>query len=189
MKEIDYPYLIKMITDHEINVEGLWLEDQNGTQWFWKDGNFCTGMNKYDTEPPLIYLTDKYNIQELYQLRFKIPEIKKPNKQSNKLTIEDIIDKFSNKQENVKLIDHNGDMWEYVPLAKSIMNENGESITDFFNETTLSAMDFEILYQEKSLDKPEARDEVIKEIQTHIDILEEEFEHLKKLFKLYGNLS
>lgn len=189
MKEIDYPYLIKMISDHEINVEGLWLEDQNGIKWFWKEGNFCTGMKEYDKEPPLIYLTDKYSIQDIYQLRFKIPELKKVNKQPNKLTIEDIIDKFSNKQENVKLIDERGDIWEYVPIAKSILNANGEAITEFFDETTLSMMDFEILYQEQSLDKPDARDEVMKEIQTHLNNIEGEFEHLKKLFKLYENLS
>lgn len=189
MKEVEYPHLVRMISDHEISLEGLWLEDQNGIKWFWKEGNFCTGMHEYDTEPPFIYLTDKYSLSEIYKMTFKIPEIKRPNRQSNKLTIEDIIDKYADKDENVKLIDHKGDIWEFVPLTKTILNESGESITDFYNELTLSTLDFEILYQEKSLDKPDARDEVIKEIQNHIEILEGEFEHLKRLFKLYGNLS
>lgn len=81
MKEIDYLVLIKMISDGEIRPDGLKVEDQNGLKWFWKDGNFVMTMRDGDTEPPYLYLTDKYNVVDLYSLRFKVPTLDRPDRQ------------------------------------------------------------------------------------------------------------
>lgn len=182
--KISYTDLINRINRNEINVNNIWVEDENGTKWFWTVSGFATGMKEYDKEPPLIYLTDRYNIMELYDMWFEIPEFKQ-NLEEGKYKIKDILERFSDKDENIKLLDSKGEVWEFIPLAKSIINTDGESITEYLNEAELDMEQFEILYQKKSLNKEKTKNNLEKEIIDEIQTIEASLAHLKEMFRLY----
>lgn len=179
MKRMRYAEILKMITDKKVDTNNIWIEDDSGVKWFWNNGNFMTGMKEWDREPPLICLTDKYDLVSLYSMSFDVVKMKELLKQPNKLTIEDIIDKFSHKDFNVKLINEKGEQWEFVPFTKSIVNENGESILEFYDENQLSTMDFEEMWTEPSLDKKETKDVIINRLQ---DISKEIESQLNQLY-------
>lgn len=185
--ELNYPVLMRKILNKELETDRLWVEDINGIKWFWKDGNFITGMKNGDKEPPYIYLTDKYNISELYLMKFKLSEMVNPKRQSNRYTVEDIITKFSNSNKNIHLVDSKGDVWDFIPLAKSIINTNGESITEFYDEISLSMKDFEVMWEEESLPKTEIKETTLDNINYTIKNIESELTQLKTLVNLLKN--
>ena len=119
MKRMRYAEILKMITDKKVDTNNIWIEDDDKTKWYWDGYNFATGMKEWDKEPPRMYLSDKYDLVNLYTMSFNVIKMDELLKQPNKLTIEDIIDKYSHKDYNVKLINGKGEQWEFVPFTKS----------------------------------------------------------------------
>lgn len=204
MIEITYQELMDRISRGAVIPKGLWIEDPKGIRWYWEDGNFRTGMKEGDKEPPFIYLTDKYNLMELYTIKFKIKEPKdeiKPN--ALVMDIQQILARYGNGDENIGLLDTStGEMWEFVPLSQNIINRDGDKITEYVDEDRLSTLEFEIMYQEKALEKEDMKDTLLGAALTDLDEINKattklklelddiiaHTEHMKKLFDLYNDM-
>lgn len=186
--KIMYPELIRQIGSGLVRPDNLWVRDSNDIEWFWRDGGFMTGMRNGDTEAPLIYITDKYNIVDLYSLELTV--LDKGNYIKVRYTMEDIINKYSSCKDVVYFTNiEDNSQWEFIPLNKSIIStETGESIFDFLNEDEVSMAKFEILWKEKSLPKEEIKSitldnalEQIKELKETLNKLETTILSLKNI--------
>lgn len=176
-----YPELIRQINDGLIIPNKLWVKDSNGIEWFWRDGGFMTGMRSGDTEAPLIYITDKYNIVDLYSLELIIL-CDKGVYHKVQYTIEDIINKYAHDKDviyfrNIK----DNSQWEFIPLNKSVIStETGESIFDFLNEDEVSMAKFEIIWKEESLPKEEIKSITLDSALEQINEVREILNRLEK---------
>lgn len=146
MKKMRYVEILKLIANKEIDTNKLRIKDYNNTTWFWNDNNFCTSMRNNDTEPPYLFLTDIYPIGELYRMSFDVDNLIYIKKQSNKLTIEDLVYDFKDFDGSINLITSDGSKWIYNAKNKSIVNYKNDNITDSYDELQLSQLDFEILW-------------------------------------------
>lgn len=178
MIKYNYSVLIKQISEGLIIPNDLWIKDNNDVEWFWYNGNFATGMKNGDKEPPLIYITDKYNIVDLYNLELEVLNKSKFNKL---YSMQELLDKYSDSKDVVYVKDDKTNCsWEFIPLNKSIISaDTGESIFDFLNADEVSMAKFEILWKEECLPKEEIKSitldnalEQIKELKEALDKLE-----------------
>lgn len=182
-KEYSYAELSRLLSDN--NIETLRVKDTNDRYWLWKDGNFVQTMKEGDTEPPYIYMTDIYNLIDLYNLKFHIPY----NFGRRYYSLENIIEGFSHeKDKTFYFSDEKNDNWEFVPLKKSLLNENGESILEFYNDAELSMKQFELLYIDGCLPKTEVKsistDLILKqldEVKTLVNMIENEIKDIKEM--------
>lgn len=201
MNEYNYQNILRMIDEGEFNPVDVWLEDENGIHWYWEEGNFFTGLKDMDREPPRIYLTDKYNLMQLYNIKFKIIPIEMSEPEI--LNINQIINKYGKGNCNIGLLNKTtSEMWEFVPLKQDILNRDGESITEYVDNDKLDMIKFEVLYKEKSLEKADIKDNLKDALDTEITTvanithnivkeladINDHLEHLERLYKLHNDL-
>lgn len=178
MIKYKYPVLVREIGEGLLIPNNLWVKDNNDNEWFWHENNFVTGMKDGDTEPPYIFITDRYNIIDLYNLELEILDKSRYNKL---YSMQQLLDKYSNSTDVVYVRDDKlNDSWEFIPITKSVINANtGENIFDFIDTDELAMTKFEVLWREKCLPKEEIKSlsmekslEQIKEVREILDKLE-----------------
>lgn len=174
-----YPELMRQINDSLIIPNKLWVKDSNGIEWFWRDNGFMAGMRNGDIEAPFIYITDKYNIVDLYSLELEILN----RSDCNKLySMQDILNKYSDGNDVIYFKNtKDNSQWEFIPLNKSIISaETGESIFDFLNEDEVSMAKFEIIWKEESLPKEEIKSITLDSALEQINEVREILNRLEK---------
>lgn len=161
---------------------GLWIEDENGMKWFHQNGNFLSSIKEGDTEPPYICISDKYNVVDLYNLKVRLLS------KSNTFSLEEIINKYKDSDSVVLLQDSRGDQWEFTSLSKTILNQNGESLTDFYDDIELNNLRFMVDYEEKSLPKQDIKDNILDDIESICDDICMSLEKLKNDIQMLRNM-